>query len=102
RVADLASEIPRQDQDDSGLRLRDLLRRVDRYSCPGRERSLLVRVAVDRVVEEVLPDPAIVEQGVALARGAVAHDLLAVTAQSDEQVEQCVLRPPPFFREPLL
>ena len=41
---------------------------------PGQEVALLVRVAVDRVVEEVGADAAVVEQRVALAGRAVAGD----------------------------
>ena len=59
---------------------------------PGREEAVLVRVAVDRVVEQVGADPAVVEQRVALARGAVADDLLALAAEPDQELEQRPLR----------
>jgi hypothetical protein len=41
---------------------------------------VLVRVAVDRVVEQVGADATIVEECVPLARGSVADDLLAFAA----------------------
>ena len=41
-----------------------------------------MRVAVDRVVEEISADAAVVEQRVALARRAVAHDCLPCGAAS--------------------
>ncbi len=59
---------------------------------PGSEPAVLVRVAVDRVVEEVGADPAVVEQRVALARRAVADDLLAGAPELDQEVEQGPLR----------
>ena len=37
--------------------------------------SLLVRIAIDSVVEKVGADSAVVEQGVTLARGAVADEV---------------------------
>ena len=53
---------------------------------------MLVRVAIDRVVEEIRPDPAEVEQRVPLSGRPVADDLLAVAAQLDQQLEQRTLR----------
>ena len=53
---------------------RERLRRADRDVRAGQEVALLVRVAVDRVVEEVGADAAVVEQRVALGRRAVADD----------------------------
>ncbi len=52
---------------------------------------VLVRVPVDGVVEEVGPDPAVVEEGVALTRSAVAGDVLPVATQTDQQLEQLPL-----------
>ena len=57
---------------------------------PGQELALLVRVAVDRVVEEVGADAAVVEQRVALARRAVAATL-AVVLGLDQELEQLAL-----------
>ena len=45
--------------------------------CPRRESRVLVRVAVDRVVEEVGTDPAVVEERVAFAGRAVADNVLS-------------------------
>ena len=53
---------------------RQPLRRVDRDMRAGQEPALLERAAVDGVRQQVCPDAAVVEQGVALARGAVAGD----------------------------
>ena len=58
---------------------------------PGQEPALLVRVAVDRVVEQVGADPAVVEQRVALARRAVAGDALALAPLGDQELEQAPL-----------
>ena len=89
---DLAREVPGQDHDHVGSGLRDPLGRVDRDVRARSEPPVLVRVAVDRVVEEVGPDPAVVEQRVPLPGRAVADDLLAVAAQLDQQLEQRTLR----------
>ena len=42
---------------------------------PGSELSVLIRVAVDRVVQEIAADAAVVEQRVAFARRTVADDV---------------------------
>ena len=75
-VADFVPEIPRQDQNVVGLGLGQALRRVDRDMRARQELALLDRAAVDRVREQVGPDTAVVEQRVALARGAVADHRL--------------------------
>jgi hypothetical protein len=48
---------------------------------------VLVRVAVDRVLEEVGANAAVVQQGVRLARGAVAGDRPSVPLGCDQEVE---------------
>src|SRR5262245_38772560 len=63
---DLRSEIPREDHDRVGPGLRDPLRWMDRDMRAGSEAPVLVRVAVDRVIEEVRADPTVVEQRVPL------------------------------------
>ncbi len=78
--------------DHVGPRLGDPLRRIDRDVRARREPAVLVRVAVDRVVEEVGADAAVVEERVPLARGAVADDLLPGPPQPDQQLEQRPLR----------
>ena len=58
---------------------------------PGSELALLVRVAVDRVVEEVRADAAVVEQRVALAGRAVAGDRLPARLASMQERQQVAL-----------
>ena len=58
---------------------------MDRDARPWREPAVLVRVPVDRVVEEVRPDPAVVQERVALARRAVAGDREPGPACLDEE-----------------
>ena len=99
-LADLAREVPRQDHDDVGLGLRDPLGRMDRDVRSRRVLALLVGVPVDRVVEEVRADPAVVEKRVALARRAVADDLLPVAPEPDQEVEERPLRLAHALREP--
>ena len=75
---DLVLQVPGQDQDVVGLGLVDRLDRLDRNVHARREAAVLVGIAVDREVEEVGADAAVVEQRVALARRAVAADRLAL------------------------
>ena len=77
---DLPLQVPRQDQDVVRPGLRDALRGIDRDVGAGQEPPVLVRIAVDGVVEEIGPDAAVVQQGVALPGRAVADDLLALRA----------------------
>ena len=70
---DLVAQVPGQDQHEVGLRLAQRPRGA-RSGCASRAgAALLVRVAVDRVVEEVGADAAVVQQRVALGRRAVAR-----------------------------
>ena len=55
---------------------------------PGVNLPVLVRVAVDRVVEEVRADAAVVQQRVALPGRAVAGDRLAGALGVDQELEQ--------------
>ena len=64
---------------------------ADRDVGAGQELALLVGVAVDRELEQVGADAAVVEQRVALAGGAVAGDALAVAAALDQELEQAPL-----------
>src|SRR5690606_26413076 len=65
---------------------------VDRNACARRVRTLLVRIAVDRVVKKVGSYPAVVQQRVALARRAVADDRSAGVLRVNEELEQLALR----------
>src|SRR5262245_46866480 len=71
---DLVLQIPRQDQHVVRARLLDPLRRKDRDVRAGKKPVVLVRVPVDRVLEEVGADAAVVEQRIALAGRTVAGD----------------------------
>ena len=81
-----------QDQDVVGTSLLERLRMPDRDVGPGQELALLVRVAVDRELEQVGADAAVVEQRVALAGRAVAGDPLALASACDQELEQAPLR----------
>ena len=58
----------------------------------GRKPSVLIRVAVDGVVEKVGPDAAVVQQRVAFAGRAVPDHGLAVVLAPDEELQQVPLR----------
>src|SRR5262249_56782222 len=66
---------------------------------PTRRSSDLVRVAVDREIEEIAADAAVVEEGVALAGRAVAGDALSRALRRDEQLEKLALGLPHLFLE---
>ena len=85
---DLVLEVPRQDQDVVGLEIVESGHRMDRHMHAGREPAVLVRVAIDRELEEVGADPAIVQQRIALARSAVAADHLAGILGRDQERQQ--------------
>ena len=57
----------------------------------GKKFSLLVGIAIDSVIQEIGADAAIVEQGVAFARCAVAGDLLAFALHADQKLQQLAL-----------
>src|SRR5204862_1565455 len=56
-----------------------------------KEQSLLMRVAVDRIVDEVRADAAIVEQSVALGGRAVPHNRDIASLAIDEERQQLSL-----------
>src|SRR5713226_4338233 len=88
---DLVLEIPRQDEDVVRPSLEDPLRWVDGYVGARREPALLVRVAVHRVVEEVRPDPAVVQECVALPGCPVPDDGPTLTLGPDQELQQPAL-----------
>src|SRR4051794_34481442 len=71
---DLGAKVPGQDHDDVRAGVVERLWWSDRDVHPGCEAAVLVGVAVNREREEVGPDPAVVEEGVRLARGTVGGD----------------------------
>src|SRR5262249_43335995 len=74
---DLRLEVPGKYEHIVGLRPLDLLGRSDRDVRSGEIPALLVRAAIDGVVEEIGSDSAVVEQRVALAWSTVADDRLS-------------------------
>src|SRR5262245_42627760 len=91
-VQDLLLEVPGKDQDVVGLRLEDPLRSVDRDAAPRQVVALLVRAPVHGVVDEIRPDPAVVEKRVPLPGRSVRRDALAGAARVDQEVEELALR----------
>src|SRR5690606_7574471 len=53
--------------------------------------ALLVRVAVDRVRQQLGADPAVVQERVALAWRAVASDAQALVVEANQQLQQLAL-----------
>src|SRR5689334_8319313 len=88
--ADFLAQIPREHEDVIGLRLRELLGRVDRNVRARQELALFHRAAVDGVREQVAANAAVVEQRVAFARRAVAHDRLAESFGIEQELHEVV------------
>src|SRR5262245_6502931 len=89
---DFLLQIPWQDEDVVGTGLLDPLRGIDRNVRSGEEPAVLVWVPVDRVVEQVGADAAVVEKRVALSGCAVADYLLSLATKPDQELEQAPLR----------
>src|SRR5262245_32462386 len=57
----------------------------------GKQFALLVRVAIHRVVDEVAAYPAVVQQGVALARRPIADDGFSFPFGADQELQKLAL-----------
>src|SRR5215467_5793418 len=90
-LRDLLPEVPGQDENVVGFGLRQPLGRVDGDMGAGQELALLHRAPVNGVGQQVGPDAAVVQQGVALARGAVAGHRLALRRGRQQEAEQVAL-----------
>src|ERR1700722_14179357 len=88
---DLVLQVPRQDQHHIWSVLAQSLRRADRNVRARQEVALLVRVQVACVVDEIAADAAVVEQCVALRRGAVAGDPQTLALELDQEAEDLAL-----------
>src|SRR3954447_24026247 len=89
---DLFPEVPREDEDEGRPGLVQPLRLEDRDVRAGQEASVLVRIAIDRVLEEVRTNTAVVEERVALSGCTVAHDRVARAFRPDQELEERALR----------
>src|SRR5882672_916462 len=99
RCQNLAFQVPGQYQYVVGPGFDQFVRMQNRDMGTGRVLPLLVRIAVDREIEEVSADAAVVEQGVALARSAVADDALPGALRTDEKLQQRALGFPDLLGE---
>src|SRR5208282_3038468 len=88
---DLVFKVPRQDQHVIGLGFGNLFRRKNRNVSSREIFALLVGISVNRVVEKIGAYAAIVEQGIALARRAVAGDRFAAALRLDQKAQQLAL-----------
>jgi len=72
---------------------------MDGDQCSGQESSLLLRVAIDRVINEILADAAVIQERVSLGRRTIAGDGLAIALCLDQEFEQVALYGSRFFIE---
>jgi hypothetical protein len=96
---DLVLQVPGEDQDVVGPGLIDCLDRTDRDVHAGGEAAVLVGVSVDREVEEIGSDSAIVEERIALAGRTVPADPFALVLGRDQERKEVAFRPPCLFAE---
>src|SRR5262249_48885967 len=89
-LGQLRLEIPRERNNHVRPVLGDQPWIVNRDPCAWRESTMFVRIAVDCVLEQVATNPAVVEQGVTLARRTVADDALAVGTTLQQKPQQIV------------
>src|SRR5437667_12828225 len=57
----------------------------------GQKFALLVRTAVNDIVDEIPAHAAVVEQGIALGGRAITHDALTSPASGDQELEESML-----------
>ncbi len=79
---DFLLQIPGQNQHEVGTSLPDPIGRENRNMRARQKLVVLVGVAVDRVVDEVGSDAAVVQQGIALARCAVSGHRLVLSLRT--------------------
>src|SRR5271170_1166699 len=85
---DFIFEIPGENQQVIWPGFPDAIRGVDRDVRPWQEFPLLVRAAVDRIVEKIGSNPAIIQQRIPFARSAVARDLFPRTLGLDQEFKE--------------
>src|SRR5262245_34130229 len=85
---DLLPQVPGKDEHVLRLGRHDQFRCMNRYATAGQKLSLLVRTLVDRELEEIPANPAVVQKRVALRRRAVADDRRTLAPQRDQTLEQ--------------
>jgi len=61
-LRDFVLEVPGQYEDVIGLGFSNSIRVINRYVGPGQKEPLLVRAAVNRVVDKINADPAVVKR----------------------------------------
>src|SRR6476620_10247966 len=81
---DFFLQVPGQNQHVIGTRLPDPIRRKDRDVRACKELSMLVRIPIDRVVEKIGPDAAVIQQRIAFAWRSVASHRLPLAFDTDQ------------------
>src|ERR1700722_1690125 len=90
-LADFLLQVPWQHKDVVRPGLCQAIGRMNRNVSSRQEPSLLYRAAVDRVLDKIFSDPAMIEQRVALARCAVSSNRPTFPRRADQKVEQVTL-----------
>src|SRR5215469_8479591 len=87
-LADFLPEVPGQHEHVVGFCLLETLRSEDRYAGAWQELALLHRAPVDGVGQQVGADPAVIQQRVALAGGAVTSHRLARLGRVEQEPDE--------------
>src|ERR1017187_294950 len=84
---DFVFDIPGEDDDVIGFRLSNLVRMINRDVCTGEKQRLFVRAAVHRIIDKVRAHAAVVQQRIALCRGAVADNRFAAALRVNQELQ---------------
>src|SRR2546423_2821703 len=85
---DFIFQVPGEDKDIIGAGRSKFLSREDRNMGAGQELAMLIRISIYRKFQEIRADPAIIEQGIAFARGAIADYFFPFTSNANQEIKQ--------------
>ena len=97
---DLVLQIPGKDQDVVRLCFCETRRWVNWQTASGQKASLLMRIKIDDVVDKIRPDPAVIEQRIALGRRSISRDGFAISFARWRKSTNAVLRARTFTSNP--
>src|SRR5262249_10318334 len=87
-IHDLVLKIPWQDQDVVRLCFSDLLRRENRDVRTGEKLALLIRIAIDGIVNKIAAHAAIVQQRIAFSWSPIPYDRFSLPLGFNQEFEQ--------------
>src|SRR5579871_1105667 len=91
-IHDLTLQIPRKNKYIIRFSFLDFIRMINRDQCARQIIPLLMRAAVDRIVDEILAHTAIIQQRVSFSRRTVPGNRFSVALCIDEKLQNLPLR----------